>query len=161
MLSWIPWLKNIFLFTIKIYVSMLSYRVNFSTSPSMMDTIQSKLHAIWFPNTPFPMSSLLLSKAQIVLGKINAKPAWNMWRQSILCTQPTFKKNARSLLLDNLTSWTPEDLVTDLQSWQLNKFAFSSPKEKLVRLLHSSFTSFFFLYMVSQTKLGFNILLWN
>ena len=51
-------------------------------------------------------------------------------------------KNKRSLLLDNSTSWTPEDLVTDLQSWQLNKFAFSSPKEKLVRLLHSSFTSF-------------------
>ena len=74
---------------IKIYVSMLSYyRVNFSSaSPSLMDTIQSKLHAIWFPNTP-------------------------------------------------------EDIVTDLQSWQLDKFAFSSSKEKLVRLLHSSFTSF-------------------
>ena len=147
MLSWIPWLKILFLFMIKIYVSMLSYRVNFfSASPSMMDTIQSKLHAIWFPNTPFPMSvsSLLLSKAQIDLDKINAKPARNTWRQPILCTQPTSEKIARSLLLDNLTSWTPEDLVTDLQSWQLNKFAFSSSKEKLVRLLHSSFTSFVF-----------------
>ena len=89
MLSWIPWLKILFRFMIKIYVSMLSYRVNFfSASPSLMDTIQSKLHAIWFPNTPFPMSvsSLLLSKAQIDLDKINAKPAWNMWRQPILCT---------------------------------------------------------------------------
>ena len=65
-----------------------------------------------------------------------------------------------SLLLDNLTSWTPEDLVTDLQSWQLNKFAFSSSKEKLVRLPHSSFSSFFW-YRVSQTKLGFIILLWK
>ena len=143
---------------------MLSFCVNFfSVSPSLMDMIQSKSHAIWFPNTPFLMSvsSLLLSKAQIGLDKINAKPAWNMWRQHILCTQPTSEKIARLLLLDNLTSWTPEDLVTDLQSWQLNKFAFSSPKEKLVRLLHSSFTSSFFLYMVSQTKLGFNILLWK
>ena len=78
-----------FLFMIKIYVSMLSYRVNFfSASPSLMDTIQSKLHAIWFPNTPFPMSvsSLLLPKAEIDLDNINAKPAWNMWRQPILCT---------------------------------------------------------------------------
>ena len=68
---------------------MLSYRVNFfSVSPSLMDTIQSKLHAIWFPNTPFPMSvsSLLLSKAQIDLDKINAKPARNTWQQPILCT---------------------------------------------------------------------------
>ena len=70
-----------FLFMIKTYVSMLSYRVNFfSASRSLMDTSQSKLHAIWFQNTPFPMSvsSLLLSKAQIDLDKINAKPAWNM-----------------------------------------------------------------------------------
>ena len=60
------------LFMIKIYVSKLSNRVNFfSASPSLMDTIQSKLHAIWFPNTLFPMSvsSLLLSKAQIDLDK--------------------------------------------------------------------------------------------
>ena len=146
MLSWIPWLKILFLFMIKIYVSLLSYRVNFfSASLFLMDTIQSKLHAIWFPNTPFPMSvsSLLLSKAEIDLDKINVKPARNMWRQPILCTEPTSEKIARSLLLGNLTSWTPEDLVTDLQSWKLNKFAFSSSKEKLVRLLHSSFNSFF------------------
>ena len=42
-----PLVEFFFLFMIKIYVSMLSYRVNFfSASPSMMDTIQSKLHAI-------------------------------------------------------------------------------------------------------------------